>query len=225
MATRFYFSADPETTPIQPTPSTQWETTTGFERVGLSTSIRYTDHVTGIFSDSNQVDRDCLLRQYISYPLTTGLIVNELQSVKGQFRCNEPNAGNNMFLAIGIRIISGGGTIVRKTLVPVTRGGSEFSDGAPLVNRSFAETTASGDYTVQAGDRLVVEVGAGGDPGGAGSSHSYRIRFGDKELGDLPEDQANQNDLNPWLEFPDQTLTFVSGESPRAMHQYRQRRV
>ena len=206
MATRLYLPGTPATTRITPTPDTAWEDASALARVVTDTAKINNTLATVSFTDNNAADRDCLLRQYVSkLPLTSGQTITGAQAIKFQVLAQERAVGNNMFTALGIRIING--TTVNKTVLVVTRDGVEIDD-TPLTNRQFTANSAAGDYTTVAGDFLVIEIGAGGDPGG-GQDHDFDFRLGDSSVTDLAEDDTTTTDNNPWVELTD-TLTFVA---------------
>ena len=151
------------------------------------------------FLDSNNDDRDILFRQFICQtPLAAGQTINGSQAIKFQIRAQEGSPFNNMFTAIGIRIIDADGITVNKTILAVTRDGTEISDFS-LVNCRFTANSAAGDYTTVSGDRLVIEIGTGGSPLPLG--HDSDLRIGDASASDLPEDDSSTSDYNPWVEF------------------------
>lgn len=209
MATRLYLPATAEVTAISPTASASWEDTTILARVVARTSKRNNTLTSVSFSDANAANRDVLFRQYVSLELDAGQTITGGQNLKAQALCSETDAGNAMFLAIGIRVIANDGSTVRKVVLDVFRDAVEIRDDAAggLQNRQFATTSAVTNYTTLAGDRLVIEVGTGGDPAG-GKSHSSTIRLGDSSGTDLAEDDTTTTDNNPWIEFTD-TLTFI----------------
>jgi len=210
MATRFYLPATAVATPISPTPSADWEDTSILARVNTKTA-KINDTLTTVsFADANNANRDILFRQYISFALLAGQTITGAQAIKFQVRAQERLAGNNMFTALGVRIIAGDGSTVRKTMLAVTRDGLEIRDVAAggLQNRQFTATSASGNYTVVDGDRLVFEVGTGGDPANSGGAdHDTDLRLGDSSASDLAENDTETTDNNPWIELAD-TITF-----------------
>lgn len=212
MATRFYCRHSAETTIISPTPDAAWEDQTAFLRAYTRTSRIGNAMADQAFADADATDRDVLMRQYISMELVAGQTITGAQALKAQIRMSERAATCNMFFAIGIRVLASNGTTVRKTVLVVTRDNSEAA--AALTNRQFTATSAATNYTVLAGDRLVFEIGGGGDPA-AGSDHDYTLRLGDAAASDLPEDNTDTNDFNPWIELTD-TLAFVA-DPPRRM--------
>jgi len=204
--TRLYLSAAAETVPISPTPDAAWEDQTILARVLCDITKRSLTMTDVAFADANAADRDVLFRQHISPPLVAGQTITGAQSIKAQFRVSEVDLGNNLFFALGIRVIAGDGTTVQKTVLSVTRDGLEAVTA--LTNRQFTATSAVTNYTTVAGDRLVLETGMGGDPGG-GKDHDSTIRFGDASASDLSEDDTSTTDNNPWVELND-TLNFTT---------------
>ena len=145
------------------------------------------------FTDSDNSSRDVIFRQYVSDAMEAGTIA--VQTVKFQIRGAEGSTSGNMATSIGIRVVSNDGTTVRGTILSVTRDGSEMDTS--LQNRSFSATTT--EVTAQANDRLIIEIGTGGDPTIGG--HDSDLRIGDAAAGDLPEDDTDVTDSNPWVEF------------------------
>jgi len=224
MATRFYLSASGETVPISPTPDSAWEDTSILQRVLCNTVKRSLAMTSLGFSDSTFNNKDILFNQYISPVLIAGQTITGSQSIKAQCRVLESSLANNMLFTIGIRIIALNGTTVQKTMLDVTRDDVEAND-TTLTNRQFIVTSAATNYTTVAGDRLVIEIGMGGDPVNVTGSHSSTMRFGDASASDLSEDDTSTTDNNPWVQFND-TLTFsTQSQAPRSIHQFRQRRI
>jgi carbonic anhydrase/acetyltransferase-like protein (isoleucine patch superfamily) len=207
MATRLYLPASTATTRISPTPDAAWEDTSALARIVTHTAVISNAMASVSFADATNTDKDVLLRQYVTkLPLTVGQTITGSQALKWQVRGLERVAGNNLFTTIGIRVVKG--TTVNKTVLVVTRDGVELSSA--LTNRQFTATSAATNYTTVAGDFLVVEIGAGGDPANTGGAdHDYTLRLGDAAAADLAEDDTTTTDNNPWVQFTD-TLTFIA---------------
>lgn len=75
-----------------------------------------------------------------------------------------------------------------------------------LTNRR--DTATSSSLTVEAGDRIIIEIGTGGNPN-TGATHSSTISYGDDSGTDLPENDTETAANNPWVEFPN-TITFLT---------------
>jgi len=175
MATRLYLSAAAETVPISPAPDSGWEDISILARCLCGTSKRGLAMTTVSFSDSNLTNKDILFRQYISPPLVAGItwdfgeVDTPLVKINAVCRVIQTNPSNNMFFTLGIRIIASNGTTVRRTLLNVTRDYLEASDTlfqSRAINDADGVFCSAGSYTTQAGDRLVIEIGMGGDPVG-----------------------------------------------------------
>src|SRR3990167_6378332 len=128
------------------------------------------------------------------------------QALKWQIRARENAAQANAFTSLGIRIIASDGTTVRKTVLAVTLDDTETV--TILTNRQFTATSAATNYTTVAGDYLVIETGMRATFL-ADSTRTIVLRFGDAAASDLPEDDTDTTDLNPWVQLTD-TLTFAT---------------
>ena len=204
MATRFYLPETAASTPITPTPDAAWEDTSILARAMTSTASIADPMATVSFADADDTSKDILFRQWISEPLTAGQTITGAQALKAQARVSQAGTFNNMVLTIGIRVIAANGTTVQKVVLAPTRD-NNIAAGT-LTNRAFTATSAATNYTTVAEDRLVFEVGMGGDPN-AGSDHDSSMRFGDDAASDLPEDDTTTTDLRPWIQLTN-TLTF-----------------
>ena len=202
MATRFYLRNTTQTTNITPTPDAAWEDTSAIVRAWGRTNKSGDTITTVNFTDSNNADEDILFRQYISLPLTPGQTITGAQAVQFVVRASETNANNNLFTALGIRVING--TTVQKTVLAVTRDNTEVA--TTLTNRNLTATSAATNYTTVIGDYLVIEIGYGGDPSG-NNTHSGSLSLGDSSATDLTANDTGTAAYNPWVEIAD-TLTF-----------------
>lgn len=206
MATRLYLPATPEACPMTPNPLA-W-TSIGLAGRAVMRTNKINDTLANVsVSDASAANATVLLRQYMSLPLAVGQSISASQAFKAQIRISETDAGNNIFATVGLRIIAGDGSSVRRTMLPIASDDVEAAVGT-LTNRKLAANTTNAAYTTNYGDRLVFEIGIGGDPA-AGKSHSSTIRLGDSAGSDLPEDDTSTTDLNPWMELAD-TLSFAT---------------
>lgn len=172
MSTRLYLSTTSAGSGFTPSGDAAWEDVSLLTRLLCGTSKIGSAMATVSFSDANSANKDILFRQYISPPLVPGVLLtflggDEATPIFASCRVVESGSSNNMFLTIGIRIIASNGTTVRKTLLSVTRDDLE-ADASALQSRAFGDSgttvVATGNYTTQTGDRLVIEIGMGGDP-------------------------------------------------------------
>jgi hypothetical protein len=215
VATRFYLPATATITGISPTVDAAWDNTSILARCKTDIAVQSDPMATVSFLDEDASDHDIVFRQYITKPLTPGQTITGSQAIKAQVRVSEVALTNDMLLTLGIRIIAGDGSTVRKTVLAVTRDGTEAATS--LTNRQFTATSAATNYTVVSGDRLVIEIGMGGVPSLFG--HDSNMRLGDAAASDLPEDDTDTTDLRAWVQLND-TLTQdpETGIAVRAMH-------
>lgn len=144
-----------------------------------------------------------LNRQYVSAPLVAGTLSG---TVKGQIRCGR-TAGVGT-LAVQILVVSNDGSTVRGTALSVTA--SQLTSTPPRfegssldVNRKLRDASDNTSITlssvvVQAGDRLVIELGCR-ELASSGLNNAHT--FGDNSGTDLPEDETTSTANNPWVEF------------------------
>ena len=204
MATRFYFPSS-GSAPVSPAYSGSWDNTDDAQRLPCYDSAQGTSMSTVAYFDSDVGNTDHLIRQWVSEPITAQTI--SVQTIEFQMRCQEGAVQDNQFIAICIRVVSNDGSSVTGTILDVTRDGTEIS-ASSLQNRRLTASTTQ--VTSNANDRIVIEVGCGGDPLGS-ADHDVDIRIGDNGGSDLPEDDTSTNDYNPWLEFPND-ITFATVE-------------
>src|SRR3990167_3389347 len=167
MATRYYLPSS-GTPPLASAPAfdADWEDTTIGARLPMPTAKTSTAMTTVSFLDNNGADKDILFRQYQSVPIAAQTITS--QTVKFQIRGTMTSAGDAMFTSIGIRVVSNNGSTVTGTILSVTRDDTLLPAPTALTNRQFTATTTQ--VTANEGDRIVVEIGIGGDPAG-GADH------------------------------------------------------
>jgi len=118
-------------------------------------------------------------------------------------RNNETNTGNNLQLHFIVRLVAADGTTFLD-LVSFTDEGSERGTTAGV---SFwtGNTTAR---TAVGGDRIVIEMGLGGNPTST-NVHSGAMTFGDNNANDNVGTDGDTNNYNPWVNFGTTTLAFM----------------
>jgi hypothetical protein len=210
MATRLYLDATGAAAPISPAPDAGWEDVSILARA-LATTSKGGEAMSDVaFSDSDATNKDVLFRQYVSPPLAPGQALSA-RSYKAQVRCRETSPANQMFMRASFRIIAGDGATVNKVLGSMIGSAAESYD-VSLRNLQLAVTVPVYSYTTVAGDRIVVEIGLGGDPN-SGFTHSATMRLGSSPATDLPENNTETNDWAPWAQLPD-TLAFSTDPTP-----------
>ena len=204
MATRFYLPSSGTAT-VSPTFNIGWEDTSIATRLPAFTYKKSTTMTTVSFLDADKTNRDVLFRQYITPPLVAQTIAS--QTIKFQIRGSENHTGNNMFTALHVRAVNNAGSADIGTILALTRDATEVVL-TTLTNRLFSATSTA--LTVSEGDRLVFEIGTGGDPAATSNGHDCDLRIGDAAASDLAEDDTSTLDNNPWIEFvTGVTMRFV----------------
>jgi hypothetical protein len=220
MSTRCYFP-ETEAAAVSPTiEGADWEHINTLRRRLLFTTPDGSTLTTTAYTPDaadHLVNGDAHHRQYVSDPLSAQNISG---TVKAQFQCLEANAGNNLFLTLKIFVVSQDGTTIKETLLAITRDTTNELATA-LTNRNFPSTAISA-ADLEAGDRIVVEVGLGGTPTAAGGTqgHNGSLRWGcNASGGDLAEnDTETGTTFRGWLEFSDDIVvpTVVEADGAAA---------
>src|SRR3990172_1902638 len=197
VAIKYYFPSS-GAAPVSPAFDAGWEVTSDAVRYPMPTTPGVT--VLGLVTavdNGNSAYQDLLAGQFVSDAIAAQTI--PVQPVKIQMQAYEYTGTANLFLSFLIKVVSNDGTTVRGTLLPLTLDNTELNVGTQQ-NRRFTATTSS--VVAQANDRIVVEVGFSGDPGGT-SVHGWRWRVGeDASSGNLPEDDTeNVITSRSWLEL------------------------
>ena len=157
-----------------------------------------------IITDTASGARFMLARQFVSPPLLGQTI--PAGTVKGQIRALESNTALNATLAFNVRVCNSEGTITQ-TVLDIQASDSTSTPpvlAASLRNRQLMNSSESAaisfsQFTVNDGDRLVIEVGY--RKSNTTSSRYSTFRYGDVAASDLPEDNTGTDDYNPWIEF------------------------
>lgn len=214
MATRFYLPAS-GASPVTTTPSSSWDTTTGFDsiftNVGKSGTTLANGTARAKVSQAGAQNR--LDRQYISAPIAAQTIsVGTFSAViRGQLSTTAGDA----WLQIIIRVVSNNGSTQRGVIYAgstASSAGASTTDGPE--NQEFdtvmetriknALTTTS--VTAQSGDRVVIEVGFR-----AVTANTNTVTFNYGDVGataDLATTAGATTAGIPWVELS-QTLTFL----------------
>ena len=202
MATRFYLPSTGAAA-VAPDYDGAWEDTASASRLAAVTEkISSAMANAAISGDSDATDKDYLTRQYVSVPIAAQTI--SVQTIKFQVRAQEDSSNNNLFTTIGIRVVTNDGSSVRGTVLAVTSDNTEMVVNSTPENRQFSATSTQ--VIAEANDRIVIEVGVGGDPSPAGNHDGYLV-IGDNSGTDLPENDTETSAYNPWVEFAN-TLTW-----------------
>lgn len=203
MATRFYLPSS-GAADVSPAYSSEWDNTGSASRLQLSRLRSGSAMADAAITDATATaNRDVLIRQYVSAPLSAQTISG---TVKGYIRAIESSASDNLRAQVVIRVVSNDGSSVVGTLYAgdLTTGTSDPTsefDSATMRNREYPRggAQAISSLAVSDGDRLVIEIGWRKH---VAASVSGTLRIGDADTSlDLAEDESSSSDYNPWIEF------------------------
>jgi hypothetical protein len=204
MATRLYFDSS-GAAEVSPAFDANWDDTNDATRLPLNDATGSAFGTT-VYTDNSNANRDDLIHQWVSPALDGAVSFAASNTLKVQMRCDQIDLANNLELTVSVRVAVNDGTSFRGTILTLVRDGNEMAAGT-LTNRQFTGTT--GAVSAQDGDRLVVEIGTGGDPQGGGD-HDTSLRIGSGSGSDLAENDTSTTDNNPWIEFVENFTFQVS---------------
>lgn len=215
MATRLYLHTASHGSKTTTSQSTIWTNTTYANRNHVAKTTRAggetsTDY--GTVADTDKTAQGLLFYQAISeQPLATDTI-DTASAVKCYARGRENNTSNNLYFRWAVWLMNADGSAYSNIVYGTS--GTEYTTSN--VNRGVSANTAS-QLTGCAGKYIVVDLGVYGDPANQGTGHQgYVVAGNPSSTNDLPENQTDTNDYNPWLEFA-QTLTFDDGVADGAL--------
>lgn len=217
MATRFYFPSSGSAA-VTPTINAggEWEHVNS-ARLPCSVTLGSTALANTAYSPDGAdhlVNGDAHVMQFVSNETLQAQTL-AAQTVSWQFQCFESNNGNNVGLTVKIFVCSNDGSTIKETLLAITRDAAEMLNS--LRNMGHSATTSAAD--VEAGDRIVIEIGCGGTPTASGGvqGHNCTIRFGENaSSGDLPVNETETGTtFRPWLEFANNFSFEVTGRTTK----------
>lgn len=220
MATRFYFPASTAAA-VSPAIDAGWTFGTVNQRRLLAATKGSSALANGDATTcSTNTAFFTIDRQYVSDPLAAQVLLNTA-TVKGQLMVTESNADDNVNrLCSGLRVVSRDGATVRGTIWAVQNGGNtaEFLDTGYrnkrfMTGQALSALGLAANYTIQEGDRLVLEIGYG--VAAASATPVATAKWGENST-DLPEDNTQTTDGNGWFEIS-QTLSLYVAPSTRAI--------
>ena len=209
MSTRFYLptSGSPDVTPsIQEA----WDDTTQADILQM-----VTDKISSSFSSKQVTETSgspyyVLTRRYISGQFEAFNFLTSHQ-LSHHFRCLEGSVQANCQGYIAVYVVSADGQTTRGTLKSYAFTTTEF-DASNLENRGRDDEYAGENVTMQDGDRIYIEIGVY-FTNTKTASQSADIEFGDNSGTDLPEDEIDQNQYNPWFEVSPTLTPYSTGET------------
>lgn len=200
MATRIYLPSS-GVAPVSPAFDSAWDDTSIGAKLPCYSTKKSTAMTTVSFLDTSAIDKDILFRQFVSPPMAAITITSQTVSIR--VRAAELDIDNELFISWTVKVFSLNGGTERGTILANTRSGSELPL-TTLTNRGGS--AASTQVIAQENDRLVIEIGVGGNPGAG--DHDSNLVFGDDNASDLPEDETTTTANNPWINFATSTITF-----------------
>jgi hypothetical protein len=210
MATKIYLESS-GTPGSAPDYDAGWTNTTFAVRRNADYNKDKTTLTTSRVYDSDTAVQYLLIGQWITPALTTGQTVTGGQAIAIVARAFEYNASSNLFLCWSVKIVSADGSSVRKVLTAIKNDATELVSTGTLTSRTDSTSSVAGNYTTQAGDRLVIEIGVEGDPTGS-YIHDGSVNFGSSSASDLAMSDGVTTANNPNLTLTD-TLTFLDYRS------------
>lgn len=212
MATRFYFPST-GTADVSPAFDAEWNDSSSVTRRplnrtrGTSAFVEISDTETSALSTW-----DILLGQFVSAPL-------QAQTLSGTFSCviraRESATGVNARSQMVVKVVSNDGATIRGTLFPADTTTTNVNEwvatttATAVRNAFFPKGTASQAFTslaIQAGDRIVIEVGARTVNTATTAGFTAAMRFGEAAASDLTADETGVVEGNPWIEFSSTVL-------------------
>jgi hypothetical protein len=142
--------------------------------------------------------------------MNAGIAFVTTDTIKCYIRCRESGANDNVNRQpINVKVYNTDGTTLRATLKDTAHIGPNTTEenSSTLTNEALADDDAlAANYTTEAGDYLVIEVGQQVSSAG-GIGVTATMEFGTNSGSDLAEDSASQNQYCPWF-YISRTVTF-----------------
>ena len=200
MATRWYLP-ETGTAAVSPSFSSYWTDTSAALRRPLREGNQGTTITDMVFTDADATAKVILFRQYVSDPLNAQTIA--AQTLSATIREVQVALTNNMKTTMAARLVKEDGTDYGtvKTLLTSATKSTEMPTAAAGGFLSGATTSQD----AAAGDRIVFEIGATGDPD-AGSDHDCTLTFGESAATWLVSTSTTSN--NPWMQFSGAPVSF-----------------
>lgn len=202
MATRFYL-ADVGTPTVTPAYTAGWNVTTDADRRPLVRKLLLATldpMVSKTINIPNLTSQNVLSRQYVGEPMRAQTILGT-GTVSLVVGCTESGLTSNGFLSLVVTVVSMDGLTSRGTVYSIFTTDVEYATAQATRIVSAAAVTQT---AVQAGDRLVVEIGAAvSAPAVSTNIHRYGTSGGL----DFALTSALTTDLNPWVEFSQDLFT------------------
>jgi len=213
VATRFYLSST-AASPVTPGYAA-WTRTADGSRLTMSPTKDSSAFTSSTCWANSAVTAGtfALAEQFISDPMAAGIVFTTANTFSSVVRVMESAANDNVDrLYICIKVVSQDGNTLRATLKPLSFYGPTTTEWATALTTKDAGNAVAltTGYTTVAGDRLVVEFGAGCST--AGTSVTASLNFGSASATDLAITEGVTTANNPWFEVST-NITFIRSDS------------
>ena len=202
-ATRFYLPSS-GAAGASPNYTTSWEDTSIAARLKCVTTKISSAMTTVSFTDDDETDKDILFRQYVSDPIATQTI--QAQTIGFSIRAQRGTYGTSQVTSWRVYVVSNDGSSETGTIIVHRRDGTLLTTS---LNSKYDSATST-EVIANANDRIVIEIGTGGDPSAA-RDHDSNISIGDDAVNDLDAADSDADADNPWVNFGTDTITFAGG--------------
>lgn len=198
MATRFYLPAS-GTAPLGSLAyDASWGRSEGFVRRPTDITKSNTSLATDTRTWGATATNDWVWIQFQSKRLATGYSWTTSDTVSMSMRCRENAAQVDTHLSYVIRVVSGDGGTIRGTIGVFQASSTEFTTTLSTKIHS-ARTDGASNFSSQAGDRIIIEIGVYGV---TPTADTVDIRFGDPTgVSDCPLTAGDTNDYCGWVEL------------------------
>ena len=201
MATKLYLPSTGVAL-VDPAWSVSWYNATSASAAKLKavTTRIASSMVTKSMTDTDVTDRHFAFGMWVTEKLIAQAIA--AQTLTCSIKCRETSTSNNMKLHWIVRLLHDDGTFGSSIIA--------FRDQTVEVSitaNSRFDTLTTNAVTALNGDRIIIEMGLGGDPG-SGASHDSSMIIGDDSATDLNAASNDTGIRNPWVNFAN-TLTFM----------------
>lgn len=213
MATRFYLK-NAGAQPISPGYDALWNDTASASRRGMNRSATSLGWNTIAIAETSAIDGyKVLFRMWVSNDQFNAYSFSGSDTWKLQIRGMESNPSGNLYLHLIAKVWENG-VGSRGTLISAVSDDTELNNGA-LENRSISGVCQS--VSMQDEDYIVLELGYSANNKKT-SSYTGTIDTGDSSGTDLPENDSETSQYNPWFELsPNLSVFGASAFKPKVI--------
>ncbi len=206
MATRFYLPSTGSPA-VSPSFEPSWQKTSDADRIKAVWTKISSGFATKTCTENSAIDNyEVLNRQYVIGPINAVDLRNTTH--KMYIRCMEDNGAANFLSRVYLQPCDSSGN--PRAEEDTDFGSTEF-DNKTLENREMCALGSipnHSDWNMSDGEYMAVEIGilAGNTKTDV---YTATMDFGDNSGTDLPEDESEQSQYNPWIEFSADITEYV----------------